>query len=124
MSFSLTTTAWPLWLGEEEGTLPFGRALRNNESTIEGALFSSSLITKSFLASELQADEAKTTMNKIRDREARRAIRNSDKIIQREQRQKETEKEVIGVGGREEIIENGRLNVEVPSGVVGLELYI
>lgn len=80
MSFSSTTSAWPFLLGAEDGTVPFGRALRNREPTIdddeeeEAGTASCSFITRSFLACESVTNEANTTKRIISAKVLTRAM--------------------------------------------------
>jgi hypothetical protein len=89
MSFSSTSTAWPFLLGVEEGTWPFGRALRIKLSPKEATdRFLLSFTSSSLLPSKREANAANTTKKKSSTVLIRA-------ITQRE-REREREREILG----------------------------
>lgn len=74
-SCSLFRVAWPFLLGEEDGTVPLGRAWNRDESTAVSFLTSSYsvLVIRSFLPSMFDRNAGKIT-KKMREKAVERAI--------------------------------------------------
>jgi hypothetical protein len=97
-SFSSTTIPWPFLLGVDDGTLPFGRALRIKLSPKEATdrFLLSFAISSSFLPSKHAANAEKTTKKN-----------SSDAVLILAMRERQREREFVGFVVGKKVLASG-----------------